>query len=205
MRSSTTTLTAGLALLLSGCTMIPDYHRPAAPVATAWPNKAADVASTDGGSLENWRAFYRDPVLQSLIETALANNRDLQIAQHQVEASSAQFDIENAALFPTLNGTAGANVQKMNSRIWSLSQGNGPFYMRQYAVGFGVSAYEVDLWGRIRSASRASFDRYVADELGRESMRLSIIASVSTAMLNWVANNQALLVTQNVLANRRHT
>ena len=205
MRSSTTTLTAGLALLLSGCTMIPDYHRPAAPVATAWPNKAADVAATDGGSLENWRAFYRDPVLQSLIETALANNRDLQIAQHQVEASSAQFDIENAALFPTLNGTAGANVQKMNSRIWSLSQGNGPFYMRQYAVGFGVSAYEVDLWGRIRSASRASFDRYVADELGRESMRLSIIASVSTAMLNWVANNQALLVTQNVLANRRHT
>ncbi|MBS1038520.1 efflux transporter outer membrane subunit [Gluconobacter cerinus] len=205
MRSSTLTLTAGLALLLSGCTMIPDYHRPAAPVATAWPNKAADVAATDGGSLENWRAFYRDPVLQSLIETALANNRDLQIAQHQVEASSAQFDIENAALFPTLNGTAGANVQKMNSRIWSLSQGNGPFYMRQYAVGFGVSAYEVDLWGRIRSASRASFDRYVADELGRESMRLSIIASVSTAMLNWVANNQALLVTQNVLANRRHT
>ncbi|MBS0994068.1 efflux transporter outer membrane subunit [Gluconobacter cerinus] len=205
MRSSTTTLTAGLAILLSGCTMIPDYHRPAAPVATAWPNKAADVAATDGGSLENWRTFYRDPVLQSLIETALANNRDLQIAQHQVEASSAQFDIENAALFPTLNGTAGANVQKMNSRIWSLSQGNGPFYMRQYAVGFGVSAYEVDLWGRIRSASRASFDRYVADELGRESMRLSIIASVSTAMLNWVANNQALLVTQNVLANRRHT
>lgn len=205
MRASTTTLTAGLALLMSGCTMIPDYHRPAAPVATAWPNKAADVAATDGGSLENWRAFYRDPVLQSLIETALANNRDLQIAQHQVEASSAQFDIENAALFPTLNGTAGANVQKMNSRIWSLSQGTGPFYMRQYAVGFGVSAYEVDLWGRIRSASRASFDRYVADELGRESMRLSIIASVSTAMLNWVANNQALLVTQNVLANRRHT
>ena len=205
MRSSTTTLTAGLAILLSGCTMIPDYHRPAAPVATAWPNKAADVAATDGGSIENWRTFYRDPVLQSLIETALANNRDLQIAQHQVEASSAQFDIENAALFPTLNGTAGANIQKMNSRIWSLSQGNGPFYMRQYAVGFGVSAYEVDLWGRIRSASRASFDRYVADELGRESMRLSIIASVSTAMLNWVANNQALLVTQNVLANRRHT
>lgn len=205
MRSSTTTLTAGLAILLSGCTMIPHYHRPAAPVATAWPNKAADVAATDGGSLENWRTFYRDPVLQSLIETALANNRGLQIAQHQVEASSAQFDIENASLFPTLNGTAGANVQKMNSRIWSLSQGNGPFYMRQYAVGFGVSAYEVDLWGRIRSASRASFDRYVADELGRESMRLSIIASVSTAMLNWVANNQALLVTQNVLANRRHT
>ncbi|GAD25703.1 secretion system type I outer membrane efflux pump lipoprotein NodT [Gluconobacter thailandicus F149-1 = NBRC 100600] len=205
MRSSIKILTVGMALMLGGCTMIPDYHRPTAPIAKAWPDKVTEVAVSDTANLENWRDFYRDPVLQSLIEAALTNNRDLQIAQHQVEASSAQFDIENAALFPTLNGTAGASVQKMNSRIWSLSQGDGPFYMRQYAVGFGVSAYEVDLWGRIRSASRASFDRYVGDELGRESMRLSIIASVSTAMLNWVANNQALLVTQNVLENRRHT
>lgn len=205
MRSSIRTLTVGMALTLAGCTMIPDYHRPTAPIAKEWPTDAKGSTSVDASELENWRDFYRDPVLRSLIETALTNNRDLQIAQHQVEASSAQFDIENAALFPTLNGTAGANVQKMNSRIWSLSQGSGPFYMRQYAVGFGVSAYEVDLWGRIRSASRASFDRYVGDELGRESMRLSIIASVSTAMLNWVANNQALRVTQNVLENRRHT
>lgn len=205
MRFSISPLTILAALLLSSCTMIPDYHRPAAPVAKAWPNEGSATKGAETASLDNWRTFYRDPVLQTLIETALANNRDLQIAQHQVEASSAQFDIENAALFPALNGTAGANVQKMNSRIWSLSQGNGPFYMRQYAVGFGISAYEVDLWGRIRSASRASFDRYVSDALGRESMRLSVIASVSTAMLNWVANNQALQVTRNVLENRRHT
>lgn len=205
MRFSISPLTILAALLLSSCTMIPDYHWPAAPVAKAWPNEGSATKGAETASLDNWRTFYRDPVLQTLIETALANNRDLQIAQHQVEASSAQFDIENAALFPALNGTAGANVQKMNSRIWSLSQGNGPFYMRQYAVGFGISAYEVDLWGRIRSASRASFDRYVSDALGRESMRLSVIASVSTAMLNWVANNQALQVTRNVLENRRHT
>lgn len=198
-------LAAGFALALGGCSMIPDYHRPAAPVAKAWPGESSTTKDAEAVGFDDWRAFDRDPVLQGLIETALTNNRDLQIAQHQVEASSAQFDIENAALFPTLDGTAGANVQKMNSRIWSLSQGNGPFYMRQYAVGFGVSAYEVDLWGRIRSASHASFDRYVADALGRESMRLSIIASVTTAMLNWVANNQALLVTRNVLDNRRHT
>ncbi|AQS88166.1 secretion system type I outer membrane efflux pump lipoprotein NodT [Neoasaia chiangmaiensis NBRC 101099] len=205
MRAFIRQLGTGALLLLGGCTMIPAYHRPAAPVAATWPGETASHTDPGVAGFDDWRTFYRDPVLQTLIATALSNNRDLEIAQHQVEASSAQFDIENAALFPTLNGTAGANVQKMNSRIWSLSQGNGPFYMRQYAVGFGVSAYEIDLWGRIRSASHASFDRYVADALGRESMRLSIIASVSTAMLNWVANNQALLVTRNVLDNRRHT
>ncbi|MBS1086499.1 efflux transporter outer membrane subunit [Gluconobacter sphaericus] len=205
MRPSATISTASMILALTGCTMIPTYHKPPSPIANSWPSRVSGSNNTESASLANWRDFYRDPVLQDLIETALVNNRDLQIAQHQVEAASAQFDIENAALFPTLNGTAGANVQKMNSHIWSLSQSDSPFYMRQYAVGFGVSAYEVDLWGRIRSASRASFDQYLADQLSRESMQLSIIAGVSTAMLNWVANNQALTITQHVLENRQHT
>ncbi|GBQ98492.1 adeC/adeK/oprM family multidrug efflux complex outer membrane factor [Gluconacetobacter liquefaciens] len=195
-------LAAGFALLLSGCTMIPAWHRPAPAVATAWPT---GNEATDRTDLPDWRRFYRDPVMRHLVELALANNRDLRIAQHQVEAASAQFDIENAALFPTLNGGAMANVQKEYARIWSLSQTSGPFYMRQYAVGFGVSAYEVDLWGRIRSASQAAFDRYMADALNRENMQLSLIAAVASGMLTWVADNQAVLVTQQVLDSRQHT
>jgi outer membrane protein, multidrug efflux system len=201
-------LSGGLAaLLLSGCTMIPNYHRPAAPVASGWPGGAPydDALHRAEVGLADWRAFYRDPVMQRLIETALVNNRDLHIAQHQVEAASAQFDIENAALFPTLDGGALANVEKIYSRTYSLSQTGGPFYLREYAVGFGVSAYEVDLWGRIRSASQAAFDRATANALDREAMRLSVIADVAAAMLTWVADNQAVLVTQQVLDNRRHT
>ena len=196
-----------LVTLLGGCTMIPNYHKPDAPVASAWPqDKKKETAGQDARALlQDWRSFYRDPVMQTLIATALENNRDLRIAQQQTLAASSQFDIENAALFPTLNGTAGASVQKMNSHIWSLSRTDEPIYMRQYAVGFGVSAYEVDLWGRIRSASRASFDRYMASALNQQAMRLSIISSVATAMLNWVANTQALTITQNVLQNRRQT
>ncbi|MFT8730655.1 MAG: efflux transporter outer membrane subunit [Acetobacter fabarum] len=196
-----------LLALLGGCTMIPDYHKPEAPVADGWPQgQGKGVAGQDASALlQDWRSFYRDPVMQTLIASALENNRDLRIAQQQAAAASSQFDIENAALFPTLNGTAGANIQKMNSHIWSLSQTNEPIYMRQYAVGFGVSAYEVDLWGRIRSASRASFDHYMASALNQQAMRLSIISSVATAMLNWVANTQALALTQAVLANRQHT
>jgi len=203
---SRSTLFAALGLL-AGCTMIPEYHRPAQPVSAAWPTDSG--AGRQGepavATLGDWKSFYRDPLMQELIGRALENNRDLRIAHQQVLAASAQFDIENAALFPALDGTAGANIQKMNSHIWSLSRTNDPIYMRQYAVGFGVSAYEVDLWGRIRSASRASFDRYLASALSQESMRLSIVSSVATAMLNWVANNQAVLVTQDVMENRRRT
>lgn len=207
MRSSLFLYGIALSAMLGGCTMIPHYHRPAAPVSTTWPSdgKSTPPLKNDTALMQDWREFYRDPVMQNLIATALQNNRDLHIAQQQTRAASSQFDIENAALFPTLNGTAGANIQKMNSHIWSLSRTNEPIYMRQYAVGFGVSAYEVDLWGRIRSASRAAFDRYMASALTQQAMRLSIISSVATAMLNWIANNQAVTVTQNVLENRRHT
>ncbi|MCQ9154317.1 efflux transporter outer membrane subunit [Acidomonas methanolica] len=202
------------ALFLGGCTMIPTYRRPVAPVSAAWPQgQAYGADSADAtplgaasGGLDDWKRFYRDPVMQRLIALALENNRDLRIAQHQVAASSAQFDIENAALFPTLNGGALADVEKLYAGTYSLS-GNrgGAFFLREYAVGFGVSAYEVDLWGRIRSASRAAFDRYMSDELNRESMRLSVIASVSAAMLDCVANNEALAVTRRILENRRRT
>lgn len=188
--------------LLAGCTMIPEYHRPTPPVSAAWPSGAGRQGEVAAAMLADWKSFYRDPLMQDLIGRALENNRDLRIARQQMLAASAQFDIENAALFPTLDGTAGANVQKVNSRVYSLAQRDGAFYTRQYAVGFGVSAYEVDLWGRIRSASRASFDRYLASALSQESMRLSVVSSVATAMLNWVANNQAVLVTQNVMENR---
>jgi len=197
-------LAAALSALLGGCTMIPAYHRPVQPVAQAWPGSRSTTSVERMADLKDWRSFYRDPVMQLLIETALDNNRDLRIAQQQAAAASAQFDIENAALLPTLDGTAGANIQKMNSHIYSLSQNNEAFYLRQYAVGFGISAYEVDLWGRIRSASRAAFDRYMATALDQQSMQLSVVAAVATGMLNWVADNQAVLVTQKVLDNRRH-
>lgn len=189
------------ALLLSGCTMIPAYHTPKAPVASAW-NGSRGVQA-DPAELDDWHVFYRDPVMRQLIAMALENNRDLRIARQQMSASASQFDVENAALFPTLNGAAFANVQKQYAGTYSLSQGGGSFFLREYAVGFGVSAYEVDLWGHIRSASRAAFDRYMSDALNRESMQLSVIADVSAAMLDWVADNEAVGVTENVLENRQ--
>lgn len=193
-----------VALALSGCTMIPNYHRPAAPVAATWPGASGTDAAA-AADMRDWTTFYRDPLMQRLIALALENNRDLRIARQQVSAASAQFDIENAALFPMLNGSAGANIQKEYSKILSLATTDGPFYTRQYAVGFGLSAYEVDLWGRIRSASQSAFDRYMADAFSRESMRLSVIAGVASSMLSWVANNEATLVTQHVLESRRNT
>ncbi|MCG4261946.1 efflux transporter outer membrane subunit [Acetobacter senegalensis] len=192
------------ALMLGGCTMIPHYDRPAAPVARAYPAGSAyqyDPTSAPVLSADQvaWQDFYRDPVIRDLIQEGLANNRDYRIAQQQIQAASAQFDIENAALFPNLNGTAGASVQKFQSNILHGYPGSGALFTRRYGVGFGISAYEVDLWGRVRSASQAAFDRYMNDVFNRESVDIALKASIATTVLNWVANNQGCLTTTDIL------
>lgn len=206
MKTSSMTRRAALlacAFGLGGCTMIPDYHRPAAPVSAGWPGGSAyaGAESRDAAPVTDWRGFYRDPVMQQLIVLALDNNRDLRIAQAQVDAAGDQVDIENADLFPTVAGTASADIGQENSRTIGIPDASGPAYPRSYALGLGVSAYEVDLWGRVRSATRAAFERYMSSSLSRESMRITVMSNVAAAMLTYVADNQAVGVTQQVLQN----
>ncbi|WP_264786370.1 efflux transporter outer membrane subunit, partial [Gluconobacter cerinus] len=201
-------LSSLVCLLLGGCTLIPHYDRPASPVTQTWPKgsayrnteiSSADTIKSDAG----WRDFYRDPVLQSLIAEALENNRDYRIAVQQIETASAQFDIENASLFPTLNGNASANIQKYAARTMRFPNtpvSQGSIYQRQYGVGFGISSYEIDLWGRIRSASRAAFDRYMSDVYARDSVNITLKASIATTVLNWVANNEGYRLTSDILS-----
>ena len=95
-------------LFLSGCSLIPEYQQPALPVAQSWP---AGVSSPQGFDAQNeavvadigWREFFRDESLNKLIETALANNRDLRIAALNVETMQAQYRIQRANQLPTIN------------------------------------------------------------------------------------------------------
>ncbi|WP_323122700.1 TolC family protein, partial [Burkholderia alba] len=102
-----------LALFTAGCTMAPHYQRPPAPVSGAFPSDgvyATQPGATSGQRSANgqaatdigWRNFFVDPHLQRIIEIALKNNRDLRVSVLNVEAARAQYQIQRAALFPTL-------------------------------------------------------------------------------------------------------
>ncbi len=96
---------------LTGCSLTPDYQRPAAPVAPAYPDYG--VAQVDGTAAAiGWREFYRDPLLQTLITQALANNRDLRIAALNVEAARASYRIQRADTLPTLAAQGSGSVQR---------------------------------------------------------------------------------------------
>ncbi|MDR3529956.1 MAG: efflux transporter outer membrane subunit [Rhodopila sp.] len=209
------TFPAALALLLGGCTLIPDYSRPALPVANQWPaGPAYDNQGPEGAAKETgtpaafigWRTFFSDPVTADLIGLGLTNNRDLRIAVAQVDAMRAQFDVQHAGLFPTIS--AGGNMDRQREPAGlTRSPGAGPgeaVYTRGYGLGFGVSSYEVDLFGRIRSLSRSAFERYLSEDENRLGVQISLVANIATAYLTWLADRQALQITADTVANRQN-
>lgn len=154
-------------MALSGCTMIPQYERPIAQVAGSYPGTtetnapaAADIA---------WRNFADDERLQKLIELALVNNRDLRVAMLNVEQSRAQYRITRAASFPTVDGGGSftrAHAAGTTADSWSAS--------------IGTTAYEVDLWGRVRSLNRQALEKYFATDEARRAAQISLVAEVAS-------------------------
>src|SRR4051794_37858931 len=107
-----------LATLFGGCTMMPKYERPSAPLSSAWPAGSTRTNATDTAAAEiDWREFFDDPRLQRLIETALANNRDLRVAALRVEEARAQYRIQRAELFPSAQGNASFTRQRFSGAV----------------------------------------------------------------------------------------
>ncbi|WP_079204743.1 AdeC/AdeK/OprM family multidrug efflux complex outer membrane factor [Pseudomonas sp. CC6-YY-74] len=186
-------------LLLSGCSLIPDYQQPPAPVASQWPQgqaysptESADIAAAEQG----WRQFFRDPALQQLIESALVNNRDLRIAALNIEAYRAQYRIQRADLLPAVSADGSASRQRLPADVGQTGRAG---ISSQYSATLGVSAYELDLFGRVRSLSQQALETYLSSEEARRSTQISLVASVANAYLTWQADQALLGLTQDTL------
>ena len=188
-------LAAGsLLLLLGGCTLAPRYQRPDLPVARILPdtqqgNASAATKETVIDAELGWRDFFIDPQLQQLIQTALANNRDLRTSALNIESYQAQYRIQRSALFPSINGEGVGSKQR------TLSGGN---YVtaETYSASVGVTAYELDLFGRVRSLKDKALEQYLGMEETYRSNRISLVAEVTTAYLSWLADRELLIVTK---------
>src|SRR5471032_1937278 len=188
------------AFVLSGCSLIPDYQRPAAPVAAQYPQgpayspaQAANVAAAEQG----WRQFFADPALQQLIQVALENNRDLRVAALNIDAYRAQYQIQRADLFPAVSANGNGSRQRVPAAVSSTGK---EMITSQYSATLGVSSYELDLFGRVRSLSEQALQTYFASEEARRTTQISLVASVANAYLTWQADKELLKLTQNTLS-----
>lgn len=188
------------AVLLAGCSMIPTYERPVAPIATSFPAYAgsssdAQVEGALPAASIAWQDFFSDAKLKRLIELALVNNRDLRVAVLNIEQARAQYRIRRADQLPTVNGAlTGSRAPTANGGISSL-----------YNVGLTVTAYELDFFGRVSSLKEAALSQYLATEEGRKTAQISLVSAVANTYLSILADEELLEITRQTLSTRRES
>ena len=191
----------GLAvLLLGGCTMMPRYHRPEAPVPAALPGGAAAGMTAAPAAAElAWREFFTDPGLQAVIELALANNRDLRIAALSVEKVRALYRIQTSGLYPSAAVAAGLDKYRIPEQVSSTGSA---YTVEQYSV-LGTASWEIDLFGRLRSLKAKALNQFMATVEGRRATQISLVAAVSDGYLLFAADREALELAQATLETQK--
>ncbi|MBB5709905.1 efflux transporter outer membrane subunit [Sphingomonas xinjiangensis] len=206
------------ATILSGCNFAPKYVRPEGAVPTTLPEGGIyPRAATDAPDVSaiGWRDFFLDPRLRQVIETSLTNNRDLRIAAGNVLQARAQLRTQRSELFPTASvngsatytnnfGAAGAGAGAGAGTGGGVTPGvgvgtGGSSNLEIYSLNAGISAYEVDLFGRVRNLTRAAQEQVFASEEAQRSARVSLIAETANAWLQMASDQEQLRLSRETL------
>jgi multidrug efflux system outer membrane protein len=188
-------------IVFSGCTLTPGYMRSESPVPANWPSgpaykdivgkpgdmPAADVARHD---------FFVDERLRKVIDLALANNRDLRAATLNIERAQAIYRIQRAELLPAVNAGALFSKERVAGILWGSGK---PLTTEFYNVNLGISSWELDLFGRIRSLKDAALQEYLATEQARLGTQISLVAEVANTYLTLAADRELLNLAQETL------
>lgn len=189
------------AALLAGCSLIPTYERPAAPVPTTFPSDPAQPAGPAAATVP-WQDYFADPRLQGLIQTALVNNRDLRVSVLNIEQARAQFQIQRSALFPAVGVSASGSRSSPNAL---QAFGLGGSVSSNYSVNLGITAWELDFFGRIGSLKEQALAQYLSTEESRKAAQISLIASVANGWLTLIADDELLELTRQTLDTREES
>ena len=183
------------ALALSGCiNLAPQYQQPEAPVPGAWQPQVKGEVSTD----IEWQQFFTDKRLAQLQTLALENNRDLRLASLNIEKAQAQYRIQRAAAFPTIDaGISGTHSRTSTSGTTTTTH--------DYSAQLGLSSYEVDVFGRVQNLQDEALEDYLALTETRCSTQISLVAEVATAWLTLAADNERLQLAEETLTSQQAT
>ena len=181
-----------LALLATGCTtMQPKYVQPDPSIPASWPvGDPYLVAAEAGLPALTYKQVFTDPRLQTLIAQAIANNRDLRTAAANVAAAREQYRIQRASQLPTVDASGGAT--------FSGDKDNG--VSARYDAGISVPSFEIDLFGRLRSLTDVQLNRYFATEAGARATRLTLVANIANAWLDYAADSSLLRISTETAA-----
>ena len=185
-----------LLALLGGCSMEPKYVRPVPAIPANLPAGEAVTAPLDR------RAISRDPRLLALIDRAIASNQNLAATVANVQVARGQYRVQRADLFPAVDLGAGYNIRRGNSATTTgtgTGTGTGTTTSTggtrsSYSVDAGVSAFELDLFGRVRSLTHAALDEYLGTEAGARAVRVTLVGDVAEAWFTYASDRTLLAI-----------
>ena len=190
--------------LLTSCTLEPGYHRPRPAVSPQWPVDAAAVQGTDTTlPAVTYRDIFKDPNLQVIIAQGLENGQDLRIAIANVASARAQYHVARAEIFPEVDASGRTSTVHRSSAGGTLGTGaeNGSTAGSSgtdttYSASLGVTSFELDLFGRLRSLNNAAFNEYLATEAGFAAARLTLVANIAEAYYTLAADRTLLAIAE---------
>lgn len=190
-------------LAITACSMDPKLTEPALPVPASWPVGDAYLRQSEASlPAVSYRDIFRDARLQALIEQALANNRDLRVAAADIAAARAQYRIQRANQLPQIDlGTsAGYSDSGTGGGATGLTGGRA-----RYSADLGVNAFELDLFGRLASLSRAEQNRFFAIEAAARATRLTLVGDIADAWLTHAADASLLKIAQDTASSAQRS
>jgi outer membrane protein, multidrug efflux system len=180
-----------LALATTACSMEPAYVRPDPAIPASWPVGDPYLAQAEVGlPVLTYQQVFTDARLQTLITQALVNNRDLMVAAANIAAAREQYRIQRADLLPTVQAAASGTVSQIDSNSVKGT----------YQAGLSVPSFELDLFGRVRSLTHVQLQRYLATEAGARSTRLTLVADVANAWLDYASDSSLRLIAEQTAA-----
>jgi multidrug efflux system outer membrane protein len=195
-----------LALLLGGCVnLAPAYQQPAAPVVSNWQQDGVPAAK--GGTAAaadslDWRAFFLDERLRSVIEQSLKNNRDLRVAALNIEHARAEYRVTDANRYPAISATGTSTATRTPASTSSTGAG---YTTHTSSVSLGVSSYELDFFSRLKNLSDTALETYQYYVETRRSTQISLVAEVASAWLTLASDRELLKLAQDTLASQTRT
>lgn len=216
------------------CTMAPTYERPESPIPSSFPHYpeykgvGADKASwqsagsvrpggagDSGQEIEKagdetpapgnqpWSEFFADPGMNKVISLALENNRDLRVAMLNIDKARATYQIQRADLLPSVNVT-GANSNQLTPAEF-VPMSNDASISRQTSLSVGISSWELDLWGRVRSLKDAALEQFFATTQNAHATQISLVAEVASVYLQLVSYNELYDLAESTYQSRKES
>lgn len=181
---------SALALALTACQSM----RGPEPVAQA--NIPSSYTNASGTSVaeQGYKNFFADQRLLQVLDLALNNNRDLRTAALNIQRAQQQYQITENNQLPTIGASGSVLRQDTGS---SNPQSRGA--VTTYNVGLGVTAFELDFWGRVRSLSDNALDNFLATQSARDATQIALIGQVSQAWLSYSFANANLALAEQTL------